>query len=61
MRLDVQHEAELILDTVRHESAAFADWEAIRDYCDIQTGSALDCFQLDMIADCVARRLRVPA
>lgn len=61
MRLDIQHEAELILDTVRCEAATFADRDAIRDYCDIRTGGELDCFHLDMIADCVARRLRVPA
>ena len=59
MTIDIQHEAELILDTVRYESATFADWDAVRDYCDIQTGGGLDCFQLDMLTDCVARRLRV--
>lgn len=59
MRIEIQHEAELILDTIRHKAAMFSDWDAVRDYCDIQTGGDLDCFQLDMLTDCVARRLRV--
>lgn len=33
------------------------DLENVRDYCDMRTGAELDCFQLDMLADMVTKRL----
>ena len=32
-------------------------WDGVRDYCDTRTGGELDCFQLDMLADMVTKRL----
>lgn len=32
-------------------------WDALRDHCDLQTGSDLDCVQLDILTDMSAARL----
>lgn len=56
MTIDISHEAALILDTIRCERVTFLDWDACRDFCDIQTGGALDCVPLDILTDMVFRR-----
>jgi hypothetical protein len=49
--------ADRVAQSLTAQQNTALDWDAIRDHCDMATGSDLECYALDMLTDMVAARI----